>query len=75
MSQMYDETVNDMFRVTFKIDTAAFEESSRDITIAYVLEQVAAQVRESNFTGIVRDVNGNTIGDYGVKLTHGHTMP
>jgi hypothetical protein len=75
MSYAFDANVNDLFRVTFKVDTAEFEENGRDATIADMLEQVAAQVRESNYTGIVRDVNGNTIGDYGVKLADGHTMP
>lgn len=72
---MYDESVNDMFRITFKIDNAEFAENGRDETIANVLERVAAQIRESAWTGVVRDVNGNTIGDYGVKLADGHTMP
>jgi hypothetical protein len=72
---MFDASVNDLFRITFKVDTAEFEENGRDATIADMLEQVAAKVRAGESGGIVRDVNGNTIGDYGIKLAHGHTMP
>lgn len=71
---MYDAKVHDLFRITFQINTAEFEES-RDYAIADALERVAAQVREGVTAGNIRDVNGNTIGDFGVKLADGHTMP
>jgi hypothetical protein len=74
MSEAYNTDVNDMFRVTFKVDNAEFE-GDRDAAIADALERVAAQVRESNYTGVVFDGNGGRIGDYGVKLADGHTMP
>jgi hypothetical protein len=73
--KVFDESVNDLFRITFKIDNAEFEENGRDETIANVLERVAEQIRRGVSGGIVRDVNGNRIGDYGVKLADGHTMP
>lgn len=73
--KVFDANVNDLFTVTFKIDNAEFVENDRNETIALVLERVAGYVREGVPSGIVRDTNGGTIGNFAVKLANGHTMP
>ena len=58
------------FKIEFDCDSAAFDEDANN-EILRILLVVATQVsRKQNgeeFSYIVRDINGNTIGDYSLK--------
>ena len=52
------------FRVTFRTDGDSFETGQE--LISDVLAQIAHRYSEKGqYSGNIRDVNGNTIGDYG----------
>lgn len=55
------------FRVLFSTDNAAFEDG-RDFEIARILRKVADEIEASEWTGVARDVNGNRVGDYGLRI-------
>lgn len=55
-----------MFQLAFKTANAAFDgfectESAR------ILREIANRLEDGDLEGIVRDVNGNTIGSYSIQ--------
>lgn len=58
------------FKIEFDCDNAAFDEDANN-EILRILLLVATQIsRKQNgeeFSYVVRDINGNTIGDYSLK--------
>lgn len=60
------------FRVLINIDNAAFEDG-RDAELARILREVADKLDDGVSAGNVRDYNGNTVGDFGVRIDG--TMP
>jgi hypothetical protein len=48
------------------LENAAFEED-RDAEIIRILEVVAARIRNMDTSGTIRDVNGNTVGDWEIR--------
>lgn len=55
------------FRILFKIDNDAFVDG-RDAEIARILRDVADRLDEGQSGGNVRDYNGNTVGDFGIRI-------
>lgn len=58
------------FTVQFDMDNAAFEENPKD-EVLLCLARVESGVRKASFdrfeSGLIRDSNGNTIGDWMVR--------
>lgn len=56
-----------MFRIEFKTDNAAFDDGNRAQEIARILrDEIAFQVRHGALGGIVRDINGNRVGQWSI---------
>lgn len=53
----------DMFQVYFATSNAAFEED-RNGSIARILREIANRITDGDHEGIVRDLNGNPIGEF-----------
>lgn len=51
-----------MFTMKFSTDNAAFDDEAHEVS--RILKEVAAQVERGSDYGTVRDVNGNTIGEW-----------
>lgn len=51
-----------VFRLEIECDNAAFEE--REHEVARILQYVAKRVRDGETGAVVRDLNGNTVGEY-----------
>jgi len=63
------------FRVLITgLGNAAFEDG-RDEEIARILTTVADQLRDGVSAGSLRDIKGNTVGDFGIKLDDDEVMP
>jgi hypothetical protein len=45
-------------------DNAAFQDGNQRAEIARILRTVAAELDYGDRSGPVRDINGNTVGDY-----------
>jgi hypothetical protein len=58
--------------VLIKTDNAAFEDG-RDAELARILREIADGLDEGVSAGNVRDINGNTVGDFGARIDG--TMP
>lgn len=54
------------FRVQFGIDKDAFADQ-RDAEIARILRDAADHIERGEWQRVVKDINGNTIGDYGIN--------
>lgn len=54
------------FTLTFTTDNAAFDEGQYPGEVASILRQVAQEVKDGKASGRIHDVNGNSIGTYGV---------
>ena len=52
-----------MFRLQFKTDNAAFEDSQE---IGDILRSIASKIDNGQTSGYVRDSNGNNIGEWGI---------
>jgi len=52
------------FTLTFTTTGAAFEDDARDTSVSEILTSVAARVANGTTEGMVRDANGNTIGEW-----------
>jgi hypothetical protein len=52
------------FTLTFTTASSAVQDSGVDISVAEILNNVADRVANGNSNGVVRDANGNTIGDW-----------
>lgn len=50
------------FKLYFNTDNSAFDDRGPEIT--RILERVNTQVREGRQGAVVRDINGNLIGDW-----------
>ena len=55
-----------MFRVKIETGNDAFAENP-SIEIARLLRKIASQVEEGRLEGRVMDINGNKVGEYGLK--------
>lgn len=55
--------MDDDFRVNILISGAELRED-RDTAIARMLREVADRVEHGYESGIVKDINGNTVGDW-----------
>lgn len=51
-----------MFSLKINTDNAAFEHP--ELEIARLLRQTADKLELSTRTGVIRDINGNTVGSY-----------
>ncbi len=52
------------FEITFSIDNAAFGDCPMD-EAARILRDIAQKLEGGQNAGNIRDINGNTIGQYG----------
>lgn len=52
------------FTLTFTTASSAVQDAGVDISVAEILNNVADRVANGNSNGVVRDANGNTIGDW-----------
>lgn len=56
-----------MFRMKFRTDNAAFDDDS-SVEVARILRAISRQIEQGGEQGgVVRDVNGNTIGEYSLE--------
>ena len=54
-----------VFEISFRTGNAAFENGQAEI--ARILEEVARCVRDGASWGAIRDSNGNSIGEWGLR--------
>lgn len=52
------------FTLTFTTSNVAFDEAGVDIAVSEILTSVAARVANGTTEGVVRDHNGNTVGEW-----------
>ena len=59
------------FKITFNTENAAFDDNLQDFSednstaeVARILAEVRTEVFSGRTQGIVRDVNGNTVGEW-----------
>lgn len=52
-------------KIEFKTGNEAFSGDSFDFEVARILRDVASKIETGVTEGIIRDVNGNTIGTFG----------
>lgn len=52
------------FKVSFKVDNAAFE-GAPEVEAARILREIADKIEAGQFSGAVMDVNGNKVGHFG----------
>ncbi len=57
------KAAEDMFKLTFKTDNAAFEED-KSIEVARILRDVATKIETGKTSGKIFDINGNSIGRF-----------
>lgn len=55
------------FRVLIQVDNAAFDDG-RNHEVARILREVADGLDQDVSGGNVRDINGNTVGDFGYRI-------
>jgi hypothetical protein len=54
------------FRLVIDLENAAFEGPTGLLEVAGVLEATASELRSGELGGTCREVNGNTVGNYGI---------
>jgi len=52
------------FSIQFNTDNAAFDNGTDRAEIQYILYKIKTELTEFKFNGIIRDSNGNTIGNW-----------
>ena len=52
------------FSIQFSTDNAAFDNGTDRAEIQYILYKIKAELTEFKSNGIIRDSNGNTIGNW-----------
>ena len=52
------------FTLTFTTTGAAFSDAARETSVSEILTNVAARVANGTTEGVVRDFNGNTVGEW-----------
>ena len=52
------------FTLTFTTASSAVQDAGVDISVAKILTSVAARVANGTTEGVVRDFNGNTVGEW-----------
>lgn len=53
-----------MFRIKFETDNAAFKGRHGHIETVRILREIAEKIVDGHLEGKIRDVNGNTIGEW-----------
>lgn len=53
-----------MFEVKLSTSNAAFEDESGAFEVARILRALADKLEDGHRDGIVKDVNGNTVGNF-----------
>ena len=56
-----------MFKMEFKTGNAAFEDYAEQ-EISRILKEIADKVENGSTGGKVRDINGNTIGEWDLNI-------
>ena len=56
-----------MFTLQFTTDNEAFSDGNAQSEIARILHKVAEQVKQGSEGGRIMDINGNSVGDFGVN--------
>ena len=51
--------------IQFETDNAAFEDDPAEVR--WILHEIAARIQSGDTIGQIRDINGNTAGDYCFK--------
>ena len=51
--------------IQFETDNAAFEDDPAEVR--RILHEIAARIQSGDTIGQIRDINGNTVGDYCFK--------
>lgn len=59
-----------MFKLTFETDNAAFTDDAHG-EVGRILREVAKQIERGCSTGRARDGNGNTVGEWSLKIPDG----
>lgn len=59
--------------ITFRTNNAAFAEGNGTAEVARILRELATEVEDSagSIDGRIRDINGNSIGEYDVEVPGG----
>jgi hypothetical protein len=56
-----------IFSVTIKVDSDAYHNQPVQYQLIDNLKDIIAKIEEANDWGIVRDVNGNRVGDWSLE--------
>jgi hypothetical protein len=56
-----------LFSVTIKVDNDAYHNQPVQYQLIDNLKDIIAKLEDANDWGIVRDVNGNKVGDWGLE--------
>jgi hypothetical protein len=56
-----------IFSVTIKVDNAAYHDQPVQYQLIDNLKDIIAKLEDANDWGIVRDVNGNNVGDWSLE--------
>lgn len=55
-----------MFKIEFRTGNAAFEDNA-GLEVARILRELSDKAEHGELEGLIRDVNGNTIGKWGLE--------
>ena len=53
-------------KIEFETDNQAFEEDVKTLEIARILNRVRDRVERGEESGLIKDINGNTIGTWAI---------
>lgn len=53
-----------MFELSFKAGNAAFEDGNKEYEVSRILKEIAEKVVNGSTGGKIKDINGNTIGEW-----------
>ena len=56
-----------MFKVKIKIWNAAFDDEGKAMELSRMLKEVASKIERGFYQGKIKDINGNTVGEYSIK--------
>ncbi len=57
-----------MLKLTVRTDNAAFQGENLTLELARILHEAAETIGRGHMTGTLRDLNGNTVGEWAVRI-------
>lgn len=53
-----------MFKLSFKTGNDAFQDGNKEYEVSRILKELAEKVENGSDGGKIKDINGNTIGEW-----------